>query len=253
MKLFSLLILGAASQLAAAAPVAYTFSTGSSPYGFTFAIPELTGSHVTGTFTYDSSTPVTFTTTAAQNPANASIYGPFLSPSGPYSSYTGITATVSGGALGATSFTFSDPRGQTIVSNDGLVSPPSTPPSDILSIDLEPFGTAGTHNLAMPFTVDGFKLWNMRLFWLESTVGYDFLSDQSLPATLPTGKARLALDFQKAGVTPTGSPTTFVFYEDVYVRQVAAIPEPETYAMLLAGLGLLGFCARRRARSTPQA
>lgn len=28
--------------------------------------------------------------------------------------------------------------------------------------------------------------------------------------------------------------------------QVAAIPEPETYAMLLAGLGLLGFMARRR-------
>jgi hypothetical protein len=26
----------------------------------------------------------------------------------------------------------------------------------------------------------------------------------------------------------------------------AAVPEPETYAMLLAGLGLLGFAARRR-------
>lgn len=28
--------------------------------------------------------------------------------------------------------------------------------------------------------------------------------------------------------------------------QVGAVPEPETYAMLLAGLGLLGFAARRR-------
>lgn len=28
---------------------------------------------------------------------------------------------------------------------------------------------------------------------------------------------------------------------------VAAVPEPETYAMLLAGLGLMGFVARRRA------
>ena len=27
---------------------------------------------------------------------------------------------------------------------------------------------------------------------------------------------------------------------------VAAVPEPETYAMLLAGLGLIGFSARRR-------
>jgi hypothetical protein len=30
--------------------------------------------------------------------------------------------------------------------------------------------------------------------------------------------------------------------------QVTAVPEPESYAMLLAGLGLLGFAARRRAR-----
>jgi hypothetical protein len=29
-------------------------------------------------------------------------------------------------------------------------------------------------------------------------------------------------------------------------QAVAAVPEPETYAMLLAGLGLLGFAARRR-------
>lgn len=29
---------------------------------------------------------------------------------------------------------------------------------------------------------------------------------------------------------------------------VAAIPEPETYALLMAGLGLLGFAARRRAK-----
>lgn len=31
------------------------------------------------------------------------------------------------------------------------------------------------------------------------------------------------------------------------VIQVTAVPEPETYAMLLAGLGLLGFAARRKA------
>jgi len=31
-----------------------------------------------------------------------------------------------------------------------------------------------------------------------------------------------------------------------HVGTVAAVPEPETYAMLLAGLGLLGFAARRR-------
>ena len=31
---------------------------------------------------------------------------------------------------------------------------------------------------------------------------------------------------------------------------VAAVPEPETYAMLLAGLGVLGFAARRRTQQS---
>ncbi|WP_043360381.1 PEP-CTERM sorting domain-containing protein [Methyloversatilis universalis] len=33
---------------------------------------------------------------------------------------------------------------------------------------------------------------------------------------------------------------------DGYHLQISAVPEPETYAMLLAGLGLLGFAARRK-------
>ncbi|MEG1329583.1 MAG: FxDxF family PEP-CTERM protein, partial [Janthinobacterium sp.] len=31
------------------------------------------------------------------------------------------------------------------------------------------------------------------------------------------------------------------------VSVMAAVPEPETYAMLLAGLGLMGFLRRRKA------
>lgn len=41
--------------------------------------------------------------------------------------------------------------------------------------------------------------------------------------------------------------------DGLQVNAVAAIPEPETYAMLLAGLGLLGFAARRRKRKAVQA
>ena len=44
-------------------------------------------------------------------------------------------------------------------------------------------------------------------------------------------------------------------YDDfvVGVNFAAAIPEPETYAMMLAGLGLLGIAARRRKQKSAAA
>ncbi|MRW89131.1 PEPxxWA-CTERM sorting domain-containing protein [Duganella sp. FT80W] len=38
----------------------------------------------------------------------------------------------------------------------------------------------------------------------------------------------------------------FDAYAKVTYNYVSAVPEPETYAMLLAGLGLVGMMARRR-------
>jgi hypothetical protein len=38
-------------------------------------------------------------------------------------------------------------------------------------------------------------------------------------------------------------------YSRSYASQIAAVPEPETYAMMLAGLGLVGWAVRRRKRA----
>jgi hypothetical protein len=50
-----------------------------------------------------------------------------------------------------------------------------------------------------------------------------------------------------------GVPVATNFVQDFAINgpriQVPAVPEPETYAMLMAGLGLLGFIARRRRKS----
>ncbi len=49
------------------------------------------------------------------------------------------------------------------------------------------------------------------------------------------------------GASQTGKGASHGILTDVsYNFSVTAVPEPETYAMLLAGLGLVGFAARRR-------
>jgi hypothetical protein len=65
--------------------------------------------------------------------------------------------------------------------------------------------------------------------------------------TVDSGAGAGTYDFiigydDSAGRSHTGDWDDFV----VGVKFTSAVPEPETYAMLLAGLGLMGFVARRR-------
>lgn len=49
------------------------------------------------------------------------------------------------------------------------------------------------------------------------------------------------------GGPSAGTPSTFIFaFSGVGGTPVSPVPEPETYAMLLAGLSLVGFAARRK-------
>ena len=77
-----------------------------------------------------------------------------------------------------------------------------------------------------------------------------------------TDSAHLTLDVRQGG--PLGSPVpgnsvgTTGYYDGIdyflylnstgpgYTNPVAAVPEPETYALLLAGLAVVGFAAKRR-------
>jgi len=68
----------------------------------------------------------------------------------------------------------------------------------------------------------------------------DGFSNHTLLFT-PSTTGIYSLIFQNAGGDNVGALLDNV--------SVSAVPEPETYAMLLAGLGLLGFMARRRKES----
>ena len=91
----------------------------------------------------------------------------------------------------------------------------------------------------------GCTLYNARMFWIEGNASPDlipdFLTDQNLPNPLPTFHGRLSLDFVETG--NASGPQSDVFFDSLSVN---AVPEPETYALLLTELGLLGFMARRR-------
>lgn len=67
------------------------------------------------------------------------------------------------------------------------------------------------------------------------------------------GKYGDAYTLSYEGVVPTGDPSNFggVYYEvnltgNVTAGQVSPVPEASTSAMMVAGLGLLGFLVRRR-------
>ena len=55
----------------------------------------------------------------------------------------------------------------------------------------------------------------------------------------------LSVDLRQFGIG-----TAQIALTDISYSFVMAVPEPETYAMMIAGLGLVGFAARRRGRHT---
>jgi hypothetical protein len=237
---------------ALAAPVTYSFSTGALNTGyFCGGIPLCSphpwssfssGAIVQGSFVYDASVPQTVT-----GGDGSAIYG------GNPSSFSALTGTVDG-------YSFSDLRGFTQVGNekfaltDFSASPPVTTMVDFLGLTAEPgLASPNPHNIS-GFDVGGYTLVNVRMFWFEG--GYmpelvpDLTDNQALPAALPSFHGRLALDFVPTGNTNLSYVPASVFFDGLTVTPV---PEPETYAMLLAGLGMLGFVARRRRQWQPHA
>ena len=77
---------------------------------------------------------------------------------------------------------------------------------------------------------------------LESGYAFRFLGDYS------TNSSFLAL---LDGTRINGIGAAYRF--DGAYTDVSAVPEPATYGMLLAGLGLIGIVSRRRKQTTDQA
>jgi PEP-CTERM motif len=109
--------------------------------------------------------------------------------------------------------------------------------ANLLSFDISLLGTNYdlTHVLGTPDVSfqDG-SLLGLSLNFDTTTpqIGFTFI-----PGSLDTSDAFVAYDTSSFGISGTGNVS--------YVL-TAPIPEPETYAMLLAGLGLVGFMGAKR-------
>ncbi|HWA39312.1 MAG TPA: PEP-CTERM sorting domain-containing protein [Burkholderiales bacterium] len=243
-----------------AQPVTYSFSTGAIlPFGTVFSptgapvVPAdfanagvlhglLLGTSVSGSFQYDSSAP-RFQT---------NVDGSVIYAANPNSSYLNLAGSVTGGATPG--YTFSDPRGFTTVANETNTLPipcpgcPVPPPGDGFHLIADSQSPSGTNRNISGFGVGDFRLYNVRMFWLEGQavpeVVPDLVPNTDLPGAPPSVHGRLALDFI---IGNDVSKQYALFYDSLAVA--APIPEPETYAMLLAGLALLGFQVRRKKKS----
>lgn len=79
-----------------------------------------------------------------------------------------------------------------------------------------------------------------RNYWASSA---SFLINNHVPSDFQAGTLVFGIVAGDAGEGSLGVG----FYTDA--RRIGVVPEPETYAMLLAGLGLISFVARRRSLS----
>lgn len=73
--------------------------------------------------------------------------------------------------------------------------------------------------------------------WLAFETNFAILSGPGL------GDYLLSFSGTQFQMTPSGNTVDFK------MQGVAAVPEPSTYALMIAGLGLIGFVARRRSRA----
>lgn len=116
------------------------------------------------------------------------------------------------------------------------------PPPDtfLLSNFQQITGTVGTPTLAMQN--------------VSPSVNFSTTNNPSLQTLKFNGGEKVSWDFQGTNLTQFSGLITHVnaIYNGESVKFSSAVPEPETYAMWLAGLGVLALLSRRQKKIMPE-
>ena len=156
----------------------------------------------------------------------------------------GTVGTIVGGEVLGSDFTFSSiPEGQTIFGGNFLAAgPTSTAPATLsftgVGVDYISFlwGSPDTYNtLTVTFTGGSQAFTTASLAFAVSNGDQSFSQYVQFAGTSGS---------KITGLTFNNVPSTNAFETANY--SVTPVPEPETYALLLGGLGVVGFLARRR-------
>jgi len=100
-----------------------------------------------------------------------------------------------------------------------------------------------------PDVMQGMDTWRPLRLNVNFSGDQTLLSSAAIPtfaqlAGFPDGRANLIFEKLDANGAGTGIRSPLFFTSALAIA--AVVPEPQTYALLLAGLGLLGFAARKR-------